>query len=253
MIILTGWSGYIGSIVQDILISNNIDFIRAGRFEDSDIFYSLESGFVGDIKLKGVKVIHCAYKFGNDSFLVNINATHILVNQLYDAGASLLMISSSSVAQHQISDYAKTKLSTEKIVSSFNNFFVLRVGILLEKRNAFLKIIKIIGKLRLTTYPENKSRIFVLTKLIDLEKNIMDYCSDKLNTRIKCAYSSQKYTFSQLENQICGRNLDSFLFPVIKLQFLLCLMSPLSKKFQIFNRYMNSLKLLNGNNENLDD
>ena len=252
MIILTGWSGYIGSVIEKILISNNIDYLKAGRSKDSDIVYNLESGFDETKFLKDAKIIHCAYKFGNNSYSVNINATRVLTDQLSSIGASLLLISSSSVAQYQISDYAKTKLSTEEILFRYNNFFILRVGVLLEKNNAFLKLIKVIGDLRITTHPMNRSRIFVLTTLIDFEKNILDYCSGKYTVKTRCAYSSQKYTFSQLENIICGRKFDSFLFPVISVRFFSCLMLPLSKRFQIFNRLMNSVKLLNGNNENLE-
>jgi hypothetical protein len=251
MIILTGWNGYVGSVIEKILISKNVNYLKAGRSKDSDIVYTLENGFAETKFLKGAKIIHCAYNFGYNRHLLNVNAARVLADQLASIGSSLLLISSASVAQYQISDYAKTKSSIEEILFDYKNCFILRVGVLVEKDNPFLRLIKVLGILRITTYPTNRSRIFTLTTLLDFETNILNYCCHKYGDKTRWAYSSQKYNFSQLENIICGRKLDSFLLPIVNVRLFLYLIMPLRKRLPKLNRLFNSVKLLNGNNENL--
>ena len=251
MIILTGWNGYVGSIIQEVLNTNNIKFIKAGRGSKSELYYSLDSGFSQPEKIKNSKIIHCAYEFKENSHLNNINGTKILASQVKAQGASLMLISSTSVSQSNVSEYARTKLEIEKIITPDNNTKIIRIGILHLKDNFFIRLLSFFTKIHLTIYPINSYKIFILTEFNELASAIVSFSKSKIEPKLEIIGKNDQYNFIQLQKLISNKDAGELLFPLIPYKAFILFIKLFPIKFNRLTRIRISLTLLNGTNENL--
>lgn len=173
-ILLTGYSGFLGSIILDFLENNNYEVIKVGRNKKADIICDLSIKQIENVEVD--IVIHAAGKAHivpkndvekEDFFKVNYLGTKNLIAGL-DTKKLKTIIFISTVAVygretgnlideksdlHGATPYAKSKIMAESILSEFSeknniNLVILRLPLITGKKPVgnLLKISKAIQK-----------------------------------------------------------------------------------------------------------
>lgn len=245
-ILVTGASGYVGNIVCSILKRHSIEFEICGHSSSGNYTFSLENLFARHIP-EGTIVFHSAFshKWKDNKGRLNEISLEQMATFLNNNNCKLVLIGSTSGIFPWRSDYASTKFSQELSLQSKDFGTVLRVGILVEENNFFLRMIRNSSRLSISFYGRDSNRLFAVTTLDMLEERVIECVEERDYTQfaVKCAYDQNKsfLTFVEVQEELGDfkyrRRISIPVTPI------LALLRPL-RKFDRFYRLYNSIKFI---------
>ena len=209
-IFITGASGYVGNIISGILSKNDVQYSACSSRAGSQFQYTLDSLFAFEIPRNSL-IIHCAYDFSLKAEKDNSNLTSLkrLIDYCRSRDSGLLLISSSSADYPTRSKYAQTKHLQEHLVFEFESGSILRLGIILDNKNIFIKLLRVSSRLKVTFCKVDNLPIFRLNTIdqiaFALESFLVGPHSESQQTF--CAYDlgGETLAFREIEKIVIGK------------------------------------------------
>lgn len=241
---MTGWSGRVGkqtlSLLQNIIKAPD-QIVTAGRSK-SDIYYSLEEGFLAnDIEtLTGAHIIHSAFDWKNLNPNNNINITGMryLVDLAFTHNLHLTLISSYSANANSLSWYSRTKAEQESLLKLTLNSHILKLGILEDHQSHFSSyILKQYSRFPIQILPHSSTKFVIsnLRKSLEIWHN--DLNSNSTNFDLP-QFLSLEEVLLNFRNKIEGKNPPRFFF--IRLNWVLPVLNFIRKTYFLGN-FLDSL------------
>lgn len=207
-VLITGVNGFIGNHLAEFFNENNIEVYGTSSKNCNNKYCKEE--FIFNIKNFSETniptiifdwVIHCSYD-KNSNVKENIDATIKLSNLLQkNRCKNQLFLSSISSISGNISEYAELKSNIEKWFLD-NNFYVIRLGLVIGKGGLFASMIKKVVKLPILPLIDKGQQKVKLIGLNDVIINVFEIITLNKSYKSMNLFYKNEVTLEELLSQI---------------------------------------------------
>jgi len=209
-VIITGASGYLGSIVTEHLIKNDFDCIKLVRNPQGSNSYKYELSIPIEnetVFINADYLIHLAYDFSankswTNTFKVNVEGSINLFRIAAKYKVKIIFISSISSFENSKSNYGKSKFLIEQKLQEYGGEnYIIKPGLIYgEEIGGIFEIVFNLAKLPIVPFVNIKNNFYLVNykDILHLIDSIVDNQQLKNRNKPIIAANTKPYNLKQL-------------------------------------------------------